>query len=407
MAIELRWAGADDLDRVAEARMQSFAAQRRDAERFRGSVRDPRSADGARMLLAELDDRPIGTATALPMTMWAHGRPLSCQGVAYVGTVRTERRKPAAGLATRIMREILDDARRCGQIVSALIPFRASFYEHFGYGLVERRNEWTIPLHLLPTGEHDYRPATDADSDSEAIAECRQHMVERGQCDIERTPAAWATCARQFDDGFAFVDRPGTGGEARGWAYLTMTQTGRDIVRVSDFCARDRADFVRLLSFLGSLRDQYHAAILQVPVDWSLNWWLSEPQLPHRLVSHPTAALRTITRMQVRILDHAKFLDQARLADDRSGSAVVAVREIEKTTSRFKIEIDAGRVAVRSTRQSPTFECADRVWAAIACGDLDASEAVRMGLATSADARAHTTLDALASRGRPFCQESF
>src|SRR5690606_4065439 len=104
-------------------------------------------------LLVERQGQAIGTATSYPLHMWVRGSRVACQGVGYVGTVRTERRKglQGPGVATVVMRQILDLAREQGQVVSALMPFRASYYEHFGYGVVERRNDWTIPLSLLPT----------------------------------------------------------------------------------------------------------------------------------------------------------------------------------------------------------------------------------------------------------------
>src|SRR5205085_9701224 len=132
------------------------------------------------------------TATALSLTCWVRGSPLPCQGVAWVGTVRTRRRAGGeggeGGIASRLMHETLRKARERGQVLSALMPFRASFYEHFGYGVVERRCDWTIPLSLLPTGEYDGFRFGGPD-DRPAVAACHQRAVERGQCDMERDAA--------------------------------------------------------------------------------------------------------------------------------------------------------------------------------------------------------------------------
>ena len=83
------------------------------------------------------------------------GGSFPCQGVAWVGTVKTHRRRIAGGRRrgnAGDARDASDGAER-GRW-SALMPFRASFYEHFGYGLVERRNEWTLPLAVLPHGSY-------------------------------------------------------------------------------------------------------------------------------------------------------------------------------------------------------------------------------------------------------------
>ena len=110
-------------------------------------------------------------------------------------------------------------ARRCErpaereQVVSALMPFRGSFYEHFGYGFVERRSEWTLPLPVLPHGGFEgiqfYQPG-----DLQELVHFRQRVVERGQCDIERPIDVWGFQLKAQDGGG--VCRGGSAIE--GWA---------------------------------------------------------------------------------------------------------------------------------------------------------------------------------------------
>src|SRR5581483_3706725 len=187
MPLTLRWVGSEEADRVAEARIYSYAGGLKDAQRFREVVALDAEGDGD-FLLAERSGQPVGTSTGMPMTMWVRDGSVSCQGVRYVGAIKTERRKGGRagsepGVATAVMRETVRRAREREFVVSALMPFRASFYEHFGYGLVERMNEWNVPLAVLPQGEFDgvrfMRP-----EDAPAMAECRSRMVRAGQCDI-------------------------------------------------------------------------------------------------------------------------------------------------------------------------------------------------------------------------------
>src|SRR4029079_11378161 len=129
----------------------------------------------------------VGTATSLPMTMWVRGGPVTCQGAAFVGTVKTQRRRGGGdeGIGTAVMREVLRAARERGFVVSALMPFRGSWYEHFGYGIVERRADWTVPMSILPAGEFETVRFYDPQRDRAPIAECRQRVAQRGQADIE------------------------------------------------------------------------------------------------------------------------------------------------------------------------------------------------------------------------------
>jgi hypothetical protein len=62
---------------------------------------------------------------------------------------------------------------------------------------------------------------------------------------------------------------------------------------------------------------------------------------------------------------------------------------------------------VKTVGDATDFECSDRHWAAIATGDLAASEAVRWGWARENTAGAAALLDVLAVGPVPFCREYF
>jgi hypothetical protein len=108
--------------------------------------------------------------------------------------------------------------------------------------------------------------------------------------------------------------------------------------------------------------------------------------------------------MQARILDHAKFLQSLRLPAHVTGRAVVGVHECEGGVSKFKVDLEAGRMQCESSNASVDFECRDTTWAGIACGDLKASDALRFGLASGSGAGA---LDVLAAGPLPFSHEYF
>jgi predicted acetyltransferase len=335
--------------------------------------------------------------------------------VAFVGTIKTHRRGAAAsgqrGIASQLMDHTIRRARERGEVVSALMPFRASFYEHFGYGLVERRHEWTVPLSIFPTGDFDgFHFARRNDEDLDGILKCRNRMVERGQCDLERTREAWdAYFKTPVGEFFDVVDR-GPDGTVRGYLLFNNEKIdGRIYLRVDDL-AYDSLDALRRqFHFLASLKDQYSGAILTLPRDVPLNWMLRETQLPHRPVEHPVARLQTITRMQVRVLDHKRFLEALKLPREgvTSGRVNVAVHECEGGVSKFKLEIADGRAQVSNTNESPDVECPDKTWAAIACGDMTGADAARYGLIRARDERVARLLDVFSIGPEPFCAEYF
>src|ERR1700722_12886323 len=331
MALLMRWVGGDEIDRVAETRWMCYAHSAKELAKFKEGIRgdaratagDPQPAAGAKasdFLLAEQEGEALGTATSLPLAMWVRGARISCQGVAYVGVIKSHRRRAGAvagenpGIASQVMFEMLRAAREREFVVSALMPFRVSFYEHFGYGIVERRTEWTIPLSLLPTeSPGDWRLLRAGDRAAQTAA--RQRMVQAGQCDIERSTAAFEYYRAGQENGMLFGDggaevaaatagissgpgaapvsanltSGGNGGGAsrlgtlenpgmRAWCYAEhQAVNGKDVLKVLDWTADSILSFRRLLAFFGTMRDQFSSVSITVPSDLPLNRLLSEP----------------------------------------------------------------------------------------------------------------------------------
>jgi predicted acetyltransferase len=307
------------------------------------------------------------------------------------------------------MRETLRRARERGDVVSALMPFRASFYEHFGYGLVERRCAWSIPLSVLPHGETSgFRHIAAASEQRQA---CRQRMVEAGQCDIERPPGTWEHWVKQENQGFVIADQPdGDGAPMRSWFSFEQTKNpaGKDVISVHDMAWDSIESLRRVLHFFASLKDQYWAVTLLLPADLPLNRLLRETQVPHRPVTHDTAEAKLYTRMQVRVLDHVKLIESMRrLPTDVRGAVSVGIVETEGTMSKVRVELEGGRAAAKSFSGDADIECRDKDWASIVTGDLRASEAARLGIIRARNERALDALDAFAGGPAPFCSEYF
>jgi predicted acetyltransferase len=411
--LTLRWVDESEHDRVGEARLYCYGHATKDLDRFRGMLKgNPRVRPGD-CLLAERGGRAVGTATSISLRMWVRGGIVPCQGVAWVGTIKTARRGSTGanepGIATRVMHETIRLARERGQVVSALMPFRGSFYEHFGYGIMERRHAWTVPVSVFPHGSSSglrfFEPA-----DLPEIVACRQRIAQAGHCDIERCADTWAWYVKEYNDAMIVVDRPGDGGAVRGWMILLHVHEtdGTDTMRVVESGYEDLDALKRQLVFLGSLRDQYSRATVTLPADLQLNRLLREPQITHRdNKNHPTPECRPYTRMQIRVLDHKRFVEAMKLPDDVRGRVAVTVHETEGHASQLWVEISDGHASVSPTQGEAQFACRDAVWAAVVTGDLPATEAVRLGLAKSTDPAAASLLDVFARGPLPFTHEYF
>jgi predicted acetyltransferase len=169
----------------------------------------------------------------------------------------------------------------------------------------------------------------------------------------------------------------------------------------------DTAALLRQFHFLASLRDQYPAVAFPFPSDLPINWLLREVQLPHRPVTQATADLHVVNRLQLRVLDHQKFIEPMHLPESAKGRTIVAVREAEGHVSKFSLDIAGGRAGVKASDAGADFECADRIWAAIVCGQLPASQAVALGLASASASSAAGLLDLFSRGPAPFCTDAF
>ena len=213
MSLKLKWVSEEAYDRVSLTRLHCYAPAIGKRERFDEGMRlDGRQHPGDFLLATRADPAgsiDVGTATALSLRMWMRGARFDCQGVAYVGTIKTHRRGGSDG--ERGVASQLAKAREREQPITALMPFRASFYEHFGYGNAETRVEWTVPLSLMPRGDFNgyrfYEAADDA-----GLIELRAREATAGQCDVETDAAALANYQRGWQDGMTFVDQPTPGG---------------------------------------------------------------------------------------------------------------------------------------------------------------------------------------------------
>jgi predicted acetyltransferase len=124
---------------------QASPADDRLTERLR---RGQRYYEGNVTLVAEED----AEVSAISMRQNVRGVVYPMAGVAGVATLPLARRR---GYARGLLTELLGQMRDTGHVVSALYPFRASFYQRFGYvGLPQRRT-----ARFAPAGLADLLPA--------------------------------------------------------------------------------------------------------------------------------------------------------------------------------------------------------------------------------------------------------
>ncbi|MEU6204249.1 GNAT family N-acetyltransferase [Micromonospora musae] len=104
--------------------------------------------EGNRTLIVEADGETLAAATAIPMRQNLRGTVLPMAGVAGVATHPLARRQ---GHVRTLLHQLLDEVREEGHALTALYPFRPSFYARFGYvGLPKPRTVTFSPADLAP-----------------------------------------------------------------------------------------------------------------------------------------------------------------------------------------------------------------------------------------------------------------
>ncbi len=128
MGWSVRPAEPEDLPALVRADWAAFGNRPTDAQ-----------IDGARNYL-ELDRtfvavdgaQVVGSAGALSLELTVPGpATVPAAGVTYVGVLPTHRRQ---GILTALMAQVIDDARRRGEPVAALLASESTIYRRFGFG---------------------------------------------------------------------------------------------------------------------------------------------------------------------------------------------------------------------------------------------------------------------------------
>jgi predicted N-acetyltransferase YhbS len=112
-----------------------------------------RYSEGNVTLVAEVDAETVAVASAIPMRQNVRGRVYPMAGIGGVATHPLARRQ---GHVRALLTQLLGEARDAGHVVSALYPFRPSFYERFGYvGLPQTGTVTFSPADLAGLLTHD------------------------------------------------------------------------------------------------------------------------------------------------------------------------------------------------------------------------------------------------------------
>ncbi len=279
--ITLQPAGEDHIPAMAALWAEAFPekpVERRDRELREGLV----FGDLSDCWVAEFDGRLAGALRTYRLTTHLWGRELPTMGLAGVAVAPDFRRR---GIGRRMCTQALHMAKERGDALSALFPFRTSFYRELGYvlgGELHRYRFQPAELAMYPGWDRVER-APDTGRDEARAVYARVAATSNGL--IARTERMWS-----------FLDKIGTylyihrnpRGTTSG--YVVVRGRGgapeRSRLRVLELVAEDREAYLGLLGWLSVQRDQWGR--------------ITYDALPgerfHRRLAHPRTASSSMTR---------------------------------------------------------------------------------------------------------------
>jgi len=346
-------------------------------------------------LIAEEEGQTLAGVAAFPMRQNLRGVVYDMAGVASVASHPAARRR---GLVRALLERLLRQMRDQGCALTALYPFRPSFYARYGYvGLPRRRTASFAPeglSHLLRAelpGEVERLPMREAFDEYNALT-LRMLGERHGFAVYDEVRTA------EFRGDKKWVAVARAGGEVVGAVTYKVDEYGGDLV-ATDLLTTGPLGRALLLQFFARHVDQIARVVLTVGTDDVPELWGTD--------------LAVVTEAKVTFPSSpgpmARVLDLTALSGMPAGDGDVTVEVVddELIGGVYRLEGDGGRLTVG---KGGSAETGTRLTAAglsgLAYGVFDPVDVVARGLG-QVDASAIGPLRSIFPRAMPYLFADF
>ncbi|MQA91800.1 MAG: GNAT family N-acetyltransferase [Gemmatimonas sp.] len=319
---------------------------------------------------------------------WISGVRMPMTGLSTVAISATHRRR---GLAGDLVATGLREARATGDAVSALYPFRTSFYHRLGYGMSGEVRQYRVRPRDLPDNparRHvEIADTPEARADIPSIYD-RWVPAQTGQ--VVRGRRAWELVWQQ-DTRHAAIYRADPD-RATGYVvfrYLTDDRRGGRAIDVEEIVWLDPAARAALYGWLASLADQWDFILYRAHPEESFVEFLRELCYPAEGIPpwhswFPTS--NVLAGPMFRILDVERAWGERRVDPEWSLTLALELHDpqIPENEGEWTLRLDEGRVHVRRGASGPAdlrLALPIDVLSRIFIGALAPSAAVMAGLA--------------------------
>lgn len=251
--------------------------------------------------VVEMNGRMAGALRTYRLHLNLWGRRVPTMGLAGVAVAPDFRRR---GIGRRMCIDALEIARKRGDVLCALYPFRTSFYRELGFVLAGALHRYRFHAPDLPIYPGWDRVARVPDGSYTHAREIYDRVGARTNGFLVRTERMWG-----------FLNRPGTyvylhsDERGRPTGYVVVRGRGgppeRSRLRVVELVAEDRSAYLGLLGWLSVQRDQWGTIVYDAFAGEDFHQRLAHPRTegtgaPRGLWFHSAQILRG---PMLRILD--------------------------------------------------------------------------------------------------------
>jgi predicted N-acetyltransferase YhbS len=354
-------------------------------------------------LIAEEDGQTLAGVAAFPMRQNLRGVVHDMAGVASVASHPAARRR---GLVRALLQQLLRRMGDRGCAVSALYPFRPSFYGRFGFvGLPRRRTASFAPeglAHLLRAdlpGAVERLPMREAFDEYNALT-VRQLGERHGFSIFDEVRTA------EFREDTTWVALARSEGEVVGAVTYRVDRYGGDLV-AGDLLTTGPLGRALLLQFFARHVDQIGRIVLTVGTEEVPELWDTDlAVVTEGRVAFPSCPGPMGRLLSVEALAGTPVAQDGD-AEGRACEVTVEVVEDELIGGRYRIGDDGGKLTVEhDSGRTPaaTLTCAGI--SGLAYGVLDPVDVVARGLGT-VDGPAVEPLRRLFPRAMPYLFAGF
>jgi len=333
------------------------------------------------------DDRLVGLFALYTFRMYRVGKTINTGGIGSVA-VAPESRRDRIGYW--MMVKALEVMDQNSIPLTILYPFRHSFYQHLGWGLIGNVYLYNFSPNALPKfSEREHiRPAI-TQEDHEDVMRCYINYAKRQNGTVQRDDPYWYEVVLKNADCFAYYNPDSN--EIEG--YLTYRYRPHSHMKsfltvdieVWDFVWNSRKALHGLLSFLGSQRDQAENIIFPDQSRLPFEQILSEPCMPNGkrnyLLGAETAHMGA--NLMGRIVQLRRALTSAGNFGELNGQVTLNIRDDinPKNSEPVTIELNEGKLDFSNKNKSASITLSTDIstFSAIYWGALSLKDAALLG----------------------------